>query len=362
MNILIVTGKFGMGHWSASMSLRQQLLRAFPEAQVEVMDLIAYTNHNSESMYKWFNVLVTRGSGLFNLYYKFTQNKDSDERPLNDEQCPDRVEELFERKRPDVIIATHPICARIVARWKKETGSSLPMVTCVTDLTSHSEWIHRVTDCYLVGTEEIRERLAAKGVSRDIIYVTGIPVRAEFKLPVHRGDRKERNLLIMGGGLGMMPRKDSFYEALDTMPGVHTTIITGRNQKLYDRLVGKYENIRVIGFTDRVYEYMAWADLVLTKPGGITMFESIFSELPILAWEPFLEQEQHNARFLVKRGLGRVAAKESDECLAAIRELIYDDDTLADMSARMHALKEQLEQESVTHILARLTAGRGVCA
>lgn len=362
MNILIVTGKFGMGHWSASLSLRQQLLQAFPEAQVEVMDLIACTNHNSESMYKWFNVLVTRGSGLFNLYYKFTQNKDSDERPLNDEQCPDRVGVLFAGKQPDLIIATHPICARIVARWKKESGSSLPMVTCVTDLTSHSEWIHRVTDCYLVGTQEIKERLVAKGVDRDIIYVTGIPVRAEFKLPVHRGDRQQRNLLIMGGGLGMMPRKDAFYEELDAMPGVHTTIITGRNQKLYDRLVDKYENIRVIGFTDRVYEYMAWADLVLTKPGGITMFESIFSELPILAWEPFLEQEKNNARFLVKRGLGRVAAKESDECLAAIRELIYDDAALAEMSARMHALKEQLEQESLTHILTRLTAGRGVCA
>lgn len=362
MNILIVTGKFGMGHWSASMSLRQQLLRAFPEAQVEVMDLIADTNHKSESMYKWFNVLVTRGSGLFNLYYKFTQNKDSDERPLNDEQCPDRVEEIFEPRRPDVIIATHPICARMVARWKGETGSDLPLVTCVTDLTSHSEWIHRATDCYLVGTQEIKERLVAKGVNRDIIYVTGIPVRAEFKLPVHRGDRQQRNLLIMGGGLGMMPKKDSFYEALDGLPGVHTTIITGRNQKLYDRLVDKYEHIEVVGFTDRVYEYMAKADLVLTKPGGITMFESIFSELPILAWEPFLEQEKNNARFLVKRGLGRVAAKEPDECLTAIRELIYDDYTLADMSAKMHALKEQLEQESLTHILARLTAGRGVCA
>ena len=362
MNILIVTGKFGMGHWSASESLRQQLQRAFPEAQVEVMDLIAYTSHNPESMYKWFNVLVTRGSGLFNLYYKFTQNKDSDERPLNEEQCPHRVGELFAVKRPDVVIATHPICARMVARWKGETGSSLPMVTCVTDLTSHSEWIHKVTDCYLVGTEEIRDRLVEKGVSRDIIYVTGIPVRAEFKLPVHRGDRQERNLLIMGGGLGMMPRKDSFYEGLDTMPGVRTTIITGRNQKLYDRLVDRYENIRVVGFTDRVYEYMAWADLVLTKPGGITMFESIFSELPILAWEPFLEQEKRNARFLVERGLGRVASKESEECLTAIRELIYDDYTLADMSARMHAMKEKLEQESLTHILSRLTAGNGVCA
>lgn len=362
MNILIVTGKFGMGHWSASVSLRQQLLRAFPEAQVEVMDLIACTSHNPESMYKWFNVLVTRGSGLFNLYYKFTQNKDSDERPLNEEQCPDRVEEVFACKRPDVVIATHPVCARMVARWKRETGSSLPLVTCITDLTSHSEWIHRDTDCYLVGTPEIRERLVAKGVNRDIICVTGIPVRAEFKLPVHRGHRQERNLLIMGGGLGMMPRKDSFYEALNNLPRVHTTIITGNNQKLYDRLEGKYRNIEVVGFTDRVYEYMARADLVLTKPGGITVFESIFSELPILAWEPFLEQEKRNAQFLVARGMGRVAAKEPDECLKAIRELIYDEDTLARMSARMHGIKAQLEQDSLIHILAQLTAGRGVCA
>ena len=101
---------------------------------------------------------------------------------------------------------------------------------------------------------------------------------------------------------------------------------------------------------------------MLTKPGGITIFESIFSELPILAWEPFLEQEKRNARFLVERGMGRVAGKEPDECLTAIRELIYDDYTLADMSAKMRAMKAQLEQESLIHILSRLTAGRGVCA
>ena len=45
-----------------------------------------------------------------------------------------------------------------------------------------------------------------------------------------------------------------------------------------------------------------------------------------------------------------------------VRELIYDDYTLADMSAKMRAMKAQLEQESLIHILSRLTAGRGVCA
>ena len=163
----------------------------------------------------------------------------------------------------------------------------------------------------------------------------------------------------MGGGLGLMPRKDSFYEALNALPNVHTTIITGRNQKLYDRLAGRYPHIEVLGFTDRVYDYMARADLVLTKPGGITLFESIFSELPILAWEPFLEQEKLNARFLVKRGLGRVAAKEPEECLAAIRELIYDDAALDAMRAKMRAMKAQLEEESLARILSGLAGGEG---
>ena len=95
----------------------------------------------------------------------------------------------------------------MVSRWKGETGSALPLITCVTDLSSHSEWIHKYTDCYLVGSNDIRSRLAAKGVDRDIICVTGIPVRCEFKRPVRRRPGRERNLLIMGGGLGLLPKR-----------------------------------------------------------------------------------------------------------------------------------------------------------
>lgn len=96
MKILILTGKFGMGHWSASMSLRQQLLRAFPGAEAEVLDLIAYTKPNtSEAMYRWFNLLVTQGSGLFNLYYKLTEDLPAGDWRLFEEQEMDRLEERF---------------------------------------------------------------------------------------------------------------------------------------------------------------------------------------------------------------------------------------------------------------------------
>ena len=164
-------------------------------------------------------------------------------------------------------------------------------------------------------------------------------------------------------GLGLLPRRDKFYEQLNALPGVKTTLITGNNRKLYERLAGKYQNIEVLGYTDRVYDYMARADLALTKPGGITLFETIFSELPILAWEPFLQQEKNNARFLVKRGLGRVAAKEPEACLAAIRALIYDDEALESMARNMRDMKGQLEEQSLGHILSALAAQRKeVCA
>lgn len=363
MKVLILTGKFGMGHWSASMSLRQQLLEAFPDAQAEVVDLIAYAMPEaSGAVYKWFHWLVTRGSGLFNLYYKLTENAQMELRPFCEGLLLAKLKQLLEEERPDLVIATHPVCAQSVSRYKRLYHSGLPLITCVTDLSAHAEWINRGTDCYLVGASDIRERLHEKGVPRERICVTGIPVRTEFKTA--RGGRagRVRRLLIMGGGLGLMPGDDRFYEALNALPGVEVTLIAGGNQKLCGWLTGRYEHIRVVGFTDRVYEFMAEADLLLSKPGGITLFESIFSELPMLAWEPFLEQEKNNARFLKRYGLGRIAAKEPEDCLRAIRELIYDDAALEAMAGRMRAVKGQLEERGLCQILRQLARKEEACA
>lgn len=346
-----------MGHWSASLSLRQRLLCAFPSASITVKDFMAYAMPNaSEAVYKGFHLLVTHGSGLFNTYYRMTENSAGDTRPLFERLFLEKLEELLWNTDPDAVIATHPLCAQLVARYKEEHRFSLPLITCVTDLSSHSEWIHTGTDCYLVGSQEIRTRLAEKGVDPALILVTGIPVRTEFQPMDRRWTGTERHLLIMGGGLGLLPRRDKFYTALNALPHAKTTLITGGNQKLYERLAGRYENIQVLGYTDRVYDYMAQADLMLSKPGGITLFEAIFSELPILAWEPFLQQEKNNARFLLDKGIGRIAAKGPGPCLEAIRSLLYDDAALKAMSARMHGLKGQMEEESLNLMMSTLVS------
>ena len=357
MEILILTGKFGMGHWSAALSIQEQLEREGHQAQV--VDFFAYAlPETAPALYRGFNLLVTYGGGIYNLFHRMKRNAEG-EVPLAS-QFTRRLAGLLAVTRPDVVVSTHPVCSGVVARYKAERTSALPLVTCVTDITSHSEWIHPGTDRYLVAGEDVKTALVRKGVDAERVTVTGIPVRAQFSSELRRMD-SPRQLLIMGGGLGLMPRKDSFYEALNALPGVHTTILTGKNQKLYDRLAGKYENIEVVAFTDRVYEYMGRAHLMLSKPGGITTFEAIAAQLPMLAWEPFLEQERENARFLVAHGLGRVVPKDEEDCLAAIRACIHDDVLLERMSAAMGEMNTALRRQAIGLVIRQL-AGQEVCA
>lgn len=265
------------------------------------------------------------------------------------------------------MIATHPLCAQLVSLLKEETGLSLPLITCITDISSHPEWINRHTDCYMVPTTEIRDRLIARGVTPARIHVTGIPVRAEFRQPIPQRDpladdlllrhrkqpeRRTRHLLVMGGGLGLLPLDLSFYADLDAIPDTQTTVITGRNEKLYEKLRGRFANIQVLGYTARVWEYMAQADLIVTKPGGITLFETIYSQVPVFTLKPSLQQERSNARWLTERGIGWMAKRR--DCTLEIRLLLWDDGLLANARARMAHIREQLETRELCELLGSL--------
>lgn len=354
MNVLILTGRFGMGHLSAAQALQEQLQQ--DGHQADIVDLFEYALPDAApAMYRAFNLLVTFGGAFYNLYHVITANNSGGNRG---NKLLKGLNSLLDEHRPDVVVSTHPVCSAAVSRYKEEALSDLPLVTCVTDVTDHSEWLHPGTSCYLVASAEVRDGLTAKGVAPDTVVVSGIPVSGRFR-PAHRDDTScRRDLLIMGGGLGLMPRRDSFYQALDALPGVHTTILTGRNEKLFQRLDGRYENIEVVPFTREVEKYMARAHLMLSKPGGITCFEAIAARLPILAWQPFLQQEQENADFLVNCGMARIAAKEEGACLAAIRETIYDDGALSSMERAMEKASAALERAAVCGVVRELAGER----
>lgn len=325
MNVLILSGAFGMGHNTVAASIAREFQSANPENKVEIVDLPEYLYpKGSKVIYGTFNLVASKFHGMYNMVNKIFEKEGLAEK------LPGKVHKkvgiLMDSFKPDVIICTLPLCARAIAGYKEKTGDNTPMGTCITDITTHSEWFTDYTDMYFVPTMSVKEKIIARGIPAENIHVTGIPVRAEFKEKKNIGNIKPagtREILIMGGGLGLMPQLDSLLTILEAQRNVHITVITGNNKKAYEKLKVEYPTVETIGYTKQVSKYMKRADLLISKAGGITVFESIATETPLLVIKPFLEQELQNAKYLEEHGLGRVFWKDST--LEDIKEFIANE-------------------------------------
>ena len=356
MNILILTGRFGMGHYSAATSLAESIKEKYPLSTITVTDILEYISPmHYRKFYGLFTFLVNHGSKIYNSFYSFTERQSENGRPPLLLLLYKVLEQLLMQTYPDVIISTLPLCCQLVSRYKRHHSLRAPLITCVTDISTHNEWINENTDYYLVGAPSMKYDLIQKGVDARRIYISGIPVKKAFKHMPKRKVSEEKHLLIMGGGLGLIPNSEHFYQQLNDIPGLKTTIILGNNRKKYRELSGKYENIEIVGFTNQVYRYMYEADLLLSKPGGITTFEAIFSGLPMMTLHPFLLQEIKNARFIQKEGLGKILWNEKADVVQEVQSLIFDHSRLSQIGGCMERFRERLEDQSILTILEQLS-------
>lgn len=330
MRISILTGRFGMGHMITAKAIMEHIQNCGVEAEVEVIDWFDYISPRmAERYYSFFELMVKKGFKIYNTRYRLMENMKTDQKPELYRYFNRYFERYLEESKSDVIISTLPLCSQIVSTYREKTGSTIPLITCVTDITGHSEWINKNTDIYLVGSYTVREKFIKKGVLPNKIFVTGIPVRPEFMMrPQHRRENdinSKKTILLMGGGLGMLPLDDDFYQDLDNLPNIKFTVITGKNHSLYNSLRGKYRNIQVLGYVNNIFDYMVGADAIITKPGGVTTFEAIFAELPILALTPLLQQEKYNAQFIQEMKIGTVINLEHKFKASEITELLQQD-------------------------------------
>ena len=372
MNVLILTGKFGMGHLSAARSLQQHIDERLPGAQTQVVDLFEFLFPRRMAMaYSAYESFVFKCSRLFNGCYKTFSHGRGRGYNLVMTRMLDQFHGLLCAVRPDVIISDISLASRFVSLYKdKRRGgafAAVPLITCITDINEHSSWYSVNTDYYLVPTLSVRCSLMCRGVDPRRIIVYGVPVKRQFSCICRRekpaGERK-KELLLMGGGYGSLPTSTSFYEALNRLPDVHVTVVTGRNQKLYDKLHGRFEGMSVLGFTNQVVRLMADADLVVTKAGGISLFEAVAAEVPILIFKPQLVQEEDNADYFARYEIGKVLPRQDSKCIEEIARVLSDPDKLAQMRQNMLRLKARLDPERLIGVLSDLQLtrkGEDVC-
>lgn len=198
------------------------------------------------------------------------------------------------------------------------------------------------------------ELLLSKGVDAEKIIINGIPVRKYFKkeMKVQYIDNKKK-ILIMGGGLGLIRNLDNILDQLYESRGVHITIITGKNKKLLKKIKKDYPKIDVVGYTDQVYKYMERSDLLITKPGGISTFEAIYTTTPLYIIKPFLSQEIGNAEFIERMLIGKIDWEDNSNISEDIISLISNERLLEEMKYNMQLLKNEVSESKLKKVYER---------
>lgn len=329
--ILLLSEGFGAGHTQAAYALSSSLRKLAPHIQTKVLELGSFLNPRMAPLIiTAYKKTVTTQPRLVRMMYRSNYK-----RSLNRLTTAalhrlfyTRTTQIIRQLHPDVIVCTHPIPSAVISRMKR-LGLNVPLCTVITDYDAHGTWVSREVNCYLVSTEQVKEKLLEREVDESKIRITGIPVHPNFwerhsKEEIRRqfALKDMPTVLVMGGGWGFM--KD---EAVNSFLAMHSDKIQiifcfGSNQKSLDKMKKDprfiHPNIRLLGFTREIDKLMEVSDLLITKPGGMTCTEGLAKGIPMLFHKPLPGQEEENSHYFESQGWGTLMNSLDD-----IEEWIY---------------------------------------
>jgi processive 1,2-diacylglycerol beta-glucosyltransferase len=190
----------------------------------------------------------------------------------------------------------------------------LPQVTVTTDFDTHRLWVNLPCERFFTATEEGALYLHSFGVPAETTRVTGIPIHPNFADPKDRAACLKRQGLIgdrpivlqLAGGFGVGPVVKLFEHLLQVRQPLEIVAVSGRNEKVFAQLgsvvVPERHRAKILGFTDQIDELMAVADLVVSKPGGLTTSESLARGAGMVIVNPIPGQESRNSDYLLEQG------------------------------------------------------------
>ncbi len=225
---------------------------------------------------------------------------------------------------PHLVIVTEIGAAEIAALGRREGWFNSPILAVQTDFQTEPPWVQSGIDMYCVASEEARGQLIGWGVLPNRVLLSGIPVDPAFALPFDKSDLKRALgldahrpvVLVMGGGMGPVPL-DKVIASLE-LCGVPMQVlaVAGHDHKVRKRLEalrGRLAmDLHLFGWTETIPELMAVADLLITKPGGLTAAEALAAGLPMILTHPIPGPEERHVRFLEQKGVALHADRLAD--------------------------------------------------
>jgi processive 1,2-diacylglycerol beta-glucosyltransferase len=355
--LLVLSASVGAGHVRAAQAVELALKQLRPQAFVKNLDVLELTNAAFRRIYgKAYLDLVNKAPHVLGYFYDLMDQPSRSGKNRGD-RLRLAVEKLNLRsfisllteEHWDLVINTHFLPAEIIAALRREDKLSLPQVTATTDFETHRLWVNQPCDHYFTATEEGAEYLQHWGVPASDTTATGIPIHPVFAEPKSAAECRQKHGLAqdrpvvvqIAGGFGVGPIERIYHSLLEVERPLQVVVIAGKNAKAKEELerieVPARHRAKVLGFTTEIDELMAAADLVVSKPGGLTTSETLARGAAMVIVNPIPGQESRNSDFLLENGaaikVNNLATMEHK-----LSALLADDARLARLKANARAL------------------------
>ncbi|MBI3714265.1 MAG: glycosyltransferase [Burkholderiales bacterium] len=372
--ILILSVSAGAGHARAAEALRVQAALTYPEAEVVHLDAMDYVTRAFKQIYTDFYIqLVDKAPSLWSYLYNFSNEAKADSgierlrRSIERWNAAPLLRKIKEFQA-DAIICTHFLPAEMLARLIAKQELHCPVWVQVTDFDLHRMWVHQGMTGYFAANEEVAFRMGEQGLPVDRVHVTGIPIMPTFTQKLNRPscaweaglDPDVLTIMMMGGGAGVgnLETMAERLLKLDVGTPFQLLVLTGKNQQalhaLQNLAIAYPGRLSALGFTTRVERLMACADLMITKPGGLTTSECLAMGLPMIVNAPIPGQEERNADYVMEQG----AAWKAVDHLALefrVRELLRNPEQLQHMRNQAQRIgRPQAAKQVLLRVMADL--------
>ena len=339
------------GHHRAAMAIEKALRHFNPETQVYSINSFHYTNPILERVInRTYIGIIKRTPEVWEYLYdnpKIVKNTQALKEMMHRYNSL-KMKNLIEDFKPDVVACTQAFPCGMVADYKSTFKKDLPLVGVLTDFYPHSYWIYDAVNIYAVASNDAKDRLVLNGVPPEKIQVLGIPIDIKFnyqydKANIYKSlglDGSKKTVLVMGGSGGLGPIKKVVFALNRISHDIQIIVVSGTNNRLnayFKRRVKKMsKKTVVIGYTDNVDELMSISDIIITKPGGLTVSEALAKKVPIVIIKPIPGQESKNTEFLLKQGAALKAANEQDAAILV--------DNLCSAKGKLEDMKRNTEK------------------
>lgn len=361
--LLIFSASTGEGHNQAAISLEE----LFSASEYKVMKLDGLRETSKILDYfitDGYKMLINNFPRAYSRLYRISDTKTGGYGVVNiiTKLIQQRMYQLIKEYNPDLIITTHAFLVNVIGKLKEKERIDIPLMSVVTDFKVHQTYIHKWVDAYITGSRYTKFSIVKKQIPKEKIFCFGIPIKEEFMLyPFDQRKKKERifTILLMGGSTGFKPMEKVLKELVNSENKLKIIVVCGRDNELKKSIDKKYregfnnKKIIVYGFTKNISELMDKSDVIITKPGGLTVSESIAKNIPMIIPYTLPGQEEENAEFLVQ-SRAAIRTEKIENITNTIDGLVDNPYLLKNMRQRMKELSEIYSMESIVELADKL--------